>query len=258
MNATANQIRPVGFETAAERSLSHGDITQAALDRVGQGATNRRAKEMADRALLAAGGIPTLTVAPSDKDIRREKLLSFVQKAVAPERLIPLLCIGAAKGDIRANDGLWLAQQVVNAACMSAVQEYRRLKQTMGILAGVDFEADEASIFKGLHSSNIQVGGRDNREMPNIFSICEFPEVVESTFKEWYAAQEVALSALAGASTDATGGPMQYGQFSRWEGEGRNLRQVVETFEDRVATAMANENVAEANPKDDIWAKFKK
>lgn len=244
---------------SAEKSLTFGAITSAALDIVDVNMTRQRVDDIARSSLRAAAGITQDTPAPiDDKQARRINLISFARKHLDPERVFQQICAGVAAGKISANDGLWLAQRVTNAACTLAVREYVRRKQESGVIAGIDLNKDDLGVWNGSEATNVAELARDNRETSNIFSTCDDPDTVEGTFLEWYSQIEICLSALSGASTTRDGSILEYGPYSRWvEGVG-GWNQLIEDFQDRVSAALSvsNDRSAAVTTSNDPWTKF--
>ena len=262
MNA-AIKTNPVQYaprdHADAEKTLSFGTITAAALDAVDLNMTRQRVDDIARSSLRAAAGMAQEDQPrTSDKDAMRLKLLGFVRKAIDPERVFQQLCAGVATRKIDANTALWLAQRIVNQACNLASREYARRKRESGVIAGFDMSKDDAGVWNGLEATNVAEQARDNRETANVFSVCDDPDTVEGTFKEWYESIEIPLSALAGASVTRDGTPMQYGQYSRWIETATGLEQVIETFDDRArfSLELANDRDAGTASNDDAWASF--
>lgn len=243
----------------AEKSLTFGDITSSALDLVDVNMTRQRVDDIARTSLRAAAGITQDTPAPvDDKQARRINLINFARKHLDPERVFQQLCAGVAAGKITANDGLWLAQRITNAACTLAVREYVRRKQENGVIAGIDLHKDDLGVWNGSEATNVAELARDNRETSNVFSACDDADTVEGTFIDWYNEIEICLSALSNASTTRDGSILQYGQHSRWvEGVG-GWNQLIEDFQDRVSAALtvSNDRAAAVTISNDPWTKF--
>lgn len=253
--------RAAGFDPDSDKSISLGAITSDALDLVDVNMTRQRVDDIARSSLRAAAGITQDAPAPvDDKQARRINLINFARKHLDPERVFQQLCAGVASQKIGANDGLWLAQRISNAACTLAVREYVRRKQESGVIAGIDLHKDDLGVWDGQEATNIAEMARDNRQTSNIFSTCDDPDTVEGTFRDWYNEIEICLSALSNASTTRDGSILQYGQHSRWvEGVG-GWSQIIEDFDDRISAALTVANdrstATAVASNDDPWAKF--
>lgn len=246
----------------ADRSITFGEITAGALEEVDTNNNRARIDDEIRQNLTAAAGVEintSETQAQKEKRIKRQKLVNFLRSTIDPEKLFPQLCVGVAKRAIDANTAFWAAQQIVNSACTLAVREYVRRKAEQGITAGFDLAKDDTGAWEGYEARDTegQASG-DNRETANLFSRCDTPEAVEGTFLAWYDHISIQLIALAGASVDRTGAPMQCGQFSRWVETPTGLEQVIETFEDRVQAYLTvnNDRAAAIAAANDPWAKY--
>lgn len=251
----------------SDAAISFGDITEWALSQVEASLKRGRERELSNNQLAAAAGMGS---APKVIDIRqheraaeRARLLSLAKKA-DPEVLFKQLCAGVATNrNIKANTALWLMQSIVNQACNNAAWEWARRKQESGTLAGLGYTADDAGVFNGFSGTDMEADYvvRDNREIGDSpFTRIDEAESIEGTFLEWYKSIEVQLLAMAGATTDINGAPMQAGQYSRWVESGpigsTNLAQMITTFSEEAQTKLENSNSrqilaaggAESNP----------
>lgn len=255
MNAVAYDKKDY---TTADSFLSHGEITMAALESLDNSANSARIDEIARSSLLAAAGLENMErPALSEKEAARERLLQFANKNLDPDQLFKQLCTGVALRKVNANNAFWLAQRVVSAACDLAVREAVRRRREDGVIAGFDVSKDDQGVWEGQEATNMGVLARDNRSNHNVFSVIDDADVIEGTFKDWYADIELQLSALAGASMMREG-VMLYGEHSRWVQTVTGSEQIIETYEQRLETALAlaNDRNVIALPVNSEWSKF--
>lgn len=256
MNAIAYDKRDFAD---ADSTLSHGEITLAALESLENNASSALIDVIARSSLLAAAGMNGVeSPALSEKEAARQKLLQFANKHLDPDQLFKQLCSGVALRRVNANNAFWLAQRVVSAACELAVREAVRRRRENGIIAGFDVSKDDQGVWDGQEATNMGVLARDNRANTNIFSQIDDADTIEGTFKDWYSAIEVQLSALAGASMMREG-IMLYGEHSRWVQTTSGSQQVIETYEQRLENALtlANDrNVIQMPDRDNAWEQY--